>query len=61
MSKFNEFSNKKEEYKNFEKLFGLYGCQSCPEDLSEAWFDDRDRVIFWICSEGHRSEIKVGV
>lgn len=60
MGKYNEF-NKEEDEENYEEILGYYGCQTCPEDLKRAWFDQKNGTIFWICSEGHRSEIQVGV
>ncbi|NDB81307.1 MAG: hypothetical protein EB127_00950 [Alphaproteobacteria bacterium] len=60
MGKYDSFlkNNNEEDY---EELHGYYGCQTCPEDLFKAYFDEANNTIFWTCSEGHRSEIKVGV
>jgi len=62
MGKYSNFINPKISNNNkFELIVGNYGCQTCPKETEEAWFDEKHNLIFWICSEGHRSEIRVGV
>lgn len=46
---------------DFEKIKGSYGCQTCYIEMPEALFDKEKGIVFWICSNGHRSEIGVGV
>jgi hypothetical protein len=60
MTKFDEFiKGKKEDVSSYQELSGNYGCQSCELESLNAYFDDKISEIFWICSNGHRSEVKL--
>lgn len=61
MGKYEQFIKPLKPEGQLPKLIGNYGCQSCEENTDHAWFDDKKGIIFWFCSEGHRSEIKIGV
>lgn len=61
MGKYDNFSNPRIKEDNFEKVFGNYGCQTCNEFSNEAHFNKHEGILFWVCKQNHRSEIKVGV
>ena len=46
---------KKDEF-NFEKIYGIYGCKYCEEDIDHAFWDSNSSSFFWICSKNHKSE-----
>ena len=46
---------KKDEF-NFEKIYGIYGCKYCDEDVDYAFWDSNSSSFFWICSKKHKSE-----
>ena len=57
MGNFDKFVN--QDFSGCEKLHGNYGCKYCKEDLDYAWWDRKNELFFWICSQGHRSEHKL--
>ena len=61
MGKYKEFIQPLKPKGQLPTLMGNYGCQSCYEEVDVAYFDEPKGKMFWFCSEGHRSEISVGV
>lgn len=61
MGKYSDFVRSYSQSHPYETIKGAYGCQTCYLEVSESLFDKDKGLIFWICSQGHRSEIKVGV
>jgi hypothetical protein len=61
MGKYSNFLKTYTVSHGFEKVNGSYGCQTCSVEVLEALFDKDKGIMFWICPQEHRSEIKVGV
>lgn len=38
---------------------GSFDCQVCDECVGGAYFDNEEGKMSWVCSQGHRSSIKV--
>jgi hypothetical protein len=63
MTSFNDFfspSNGDENLDGMQELDGDYGCQSCPNQVNKAYFNDKSLEIIWYCKDSHRSSIVVG-
>jgi hypothetical protein len=62
MTKFNDFMNNEPQNlpDDMQKLDGNYGCQQCDDQVTNAWFNERDLEIIWFCKEQHQSSIKLG-
>lgn len=58
MGKFNEFVQK--DQPGCEKIYGIYGCKYCDEDVDHSWWDLNKALFFWICSKEHKSEHRLG-
>ncbi|NBO22063.1 hypothetical protein EBU94_01810 [bacterium] len=61
MGKYNDFIKPLKPKGTMHKMEGVYGCQSCDENVNMAYFDEHKGRLFWFCSEGHESEIKIDV
>lgn len=44
----------------WEEMVGTYGCQSCDENVSRAFFNPEELKIVWFCSQRHESKIDLG-
>ena len=63
MTSFNSFFSDNtggENVEDMQRLDGEYGCQSCPNQTSVAYFDEKSMQIIWFCKDEHRSSIQVG-
>jgi RNA polymerase-binding transcription factor DksA len=58
MSKLNDFLNRSVDA-NEEIIEGTYGCNTCNEDLPFARFNASTGRYYWICSQGHTTEMNL--
>jgi len=62
MTRFSDFmsDDPKDLPDDMQRLDGDYGCQICDDQVTYAWFNERDLEIIWFCREKHQSSIKLG-
>ena len=58
MGKYSEFLSPKVDSKD-EKIIGFYGCGRCSEYSDFAYWNEYERLMFWVCSNGHRTEKQI--
>jgi hypothetical protein len=42
-----------------ETIMGDYGCSVCELDVPFAKFNEAKGLLYWVCVEGHRTEISI--
>lgn len=60
MTNFESFLTPKENYEDFEKVEGIYGCKNCEKNVNFAYFDHQKLQMFWVCEDGHKTLVQIG-
>jgi hypothetical protein len=44
---------------NLEKINKKYQCQTCDEYTKDSYFDEKQHIIYWFCSQKHESKVSI--
>lgn len=42
-----------------QEVQGGYSCQECFEVIEKAYFDEKEGILVWYCSDNHRSQVTI--
>jgi hypothetical protein len=51
--------NKKVNKSNEDTAMGAFACQECLVVVDSAVINQDEHIMFWVCPDGHRSQVKI--